>query len=218
MTNELLSGPDSRKKMLEGINKAADAIAATIGPQGRNQILCEVIQVPLQNGGVKHQRVFSSTKDGVTTSRSIVHPDVQMEAGNMILKDVCEKTVQSCGDATSSSAVLFRGLATRCEAVLGEGVNPYDLKKGVELACERVVQFIAEKSQPLHGGERMKQIAIISANNDVALGTVISDVTDAVGADGIIQVVRSNSNETFFTKSAGSQISEGFVSPHFVNI
>jgi len=98
MTNELLSGPQSRIKILKGIDETTKAIATTAGPQGRNQILCEVMPVPLQNGGVKHQRVFSSTKDGVTVSRSITHPDVQMEAGGIMVKDVCERTVEDSGD------------------------------------------------------------------------------------------------------------------------
>ena len=187
MTNELLSGPESRKKILEGINKTTDAIAITIGPQGRNQILCEVVPVPLQNGGVRHQKVFSSTKDGVTVSRSITHPDTQMEAGGMMVKDVCERTVAESGDGTSSAASLFRGLVTRCEKALASNINPYDLKKGMELGCQRVVEFIAEKSKPLEG-DRMRQIAIISANNDEKLGGIIAEVTNLVGADGIIQV------------------------------
>ena len=217
MTNELLSGPESRKKILEGINKTTDAIAITIGPQGRNQILCEVVPVPLPNGGVRHQKMFSSTKDGVTVSRSITHPDTQMEAGGMMVKDVCERTVAESGDGTSSAASLFRGLVARCEEALESGINPYDLKKGMELCCQRVVEFIAEKSKPLEG-DRMKQIAIISANNDEKLGATIAEVTNLVGADGIIHVVRSQTNETYSTKSPGTQISEGFVSPHFVNV
>lgn len=213
-TDILLEGPESRSKILEGIRKVSKAVGSTIGPQGRTIILSDVYPVKLQNGGVKHERRYGSTKDGVTVCKAIVLPDLQERAGGVMTQDVCGKTVQETGDGTSASAVQFYELCRRLEDELSLGKNPMDLKKGIEIGCNRVVEYIKENSKPLEG-DRLRQIAYISSNNDEPLGKVISSAIESVGADGIIIVESGKSNETYFKRTKGTEIMEGFVSPLF---
>lgn len=206
MQRELLYGFESRHKVKIGIDKAADAIKVTYGGAGRTVIIEKMIGWPV------------ITKDGVTVAKSIELKDRVENMGAMLIKEVASKTVDISGDGTTCATLLTQTIITLgMRAIESYHVNPMDLKRGIEKAVAAVVTKLKHYATPADSSERLKQIATISANNDVEIGSIISRAIEKVGRDGVVEVEESKSNETTIEIVEGLQFDKGFISPYFIN-
>lgn len=202
MSKQLLFNEDARRKIQEGINVVANAVKVTLGPKGRNVVLD-------QEYGQPH-----ITKDGVSVAREIELKDKYQNVGVKLIKSVASKTVNDVGDATTTSTVLTQAIINEGLKNVTAGANPMDLKRGIDMAVEKVVKYIKETAVPID--DRIAQVATISANNDEEIGNLISDAVNQVGRDGIITVEESNGTETYIKVNEGIQFNTGFLSPYFI--
>lgn len=202
MNKQLLFNEDARRKIQEGINVVANAVKVTLGPKGRNVVLD-------QEYGQPH-----ITKDGVSVAREIELKDKYQNVGVKLIKSVASKTVNDVGDATTTSTVLTQAIINEGLKNVTAGANPMDLKRGIDMAVEKVVKYIKETAIPVDG--RIAQVATISANNDEEIGNLIADAVNQVGRDGIITVEESNGTETYIKVNEGIQFNTGFLSPYFI--
>lgn len=198
-------GNDIRFSLLKGVDKLADAVKATLGPQGRNVI----IERPYGDPHI--------TKDGVTVARSITLKDPYERLGSQMVKAVASKSNDSVGDGTTSATVIAQGILQKGLEATNKGANSVELKKGIDSAIENVVKVIQEKyTKQITNEEEVKQIATISANNDTSLGELVSSAIDTVGKDGVVYVEESSSYKTELTLVDGMELDTGFISPYFV--
>ena len=202
MNKQLLFNEDARRKIQEGINVVANAVKVTLGPKGRNVVLD-------QEYGQPH-----ITKDGVSVAKEIELKDRYQNVGVKLIKSVASKTVNDVGDATTTSTVLTQAIINEGLKNVTAGANPMDLKRGIDMAVEKVVKYIKETAIPVDG--KIAQVATISANNDEEIGNLISDAVNQVGRDGIITVEESNGTETYIKVNEGIQFNTGFLSPYFI--
>ena len=202
MNKQLLFNEDARRKIQEGINVVANAVKVTLGPKGRNVVLD-------QEYGQPH-----ITKDGVSVAREIELKDKYQNVGVKLIKSVASKTVNDVGDATTTSTVLTQAIINEGLKNVTAGANPMDLKKGIDMAVEKVVKYIRSASTPVDS--RIAQVATISANNDEEIGNLIAEAVEKVGRDGIITVEESNGTETYIKVNEGIQFNTGFLSPYFI--
>ena len=202
MNKQLLFNEDARRKIQEGINVVANAVKVTLGPKGRNVVLD-------QEYGQPH-----ITKDGVSVAREIELKDKYQNVGVKLVKSVASKTVNDVGDATTTSTVLTQAIINEGLKNVTAGANPMDLKRGIDMAVEKVVKYIKETAIPVDG--KIAQVATISANNDEEIGNLIADAVNQVGRDGIITVEESNGTETYIKVNEGIQFNTGFLSPYFI--
>jgi chaperonin GroEL len=202
MNKQLLFNEDARRKIQEGINVVANAVKVTLGPKGRNVVLD-------QEYGQPH-----ITKDGVSVAREIELKDKYQNVGVKLIKSVASKTVNDVGDATTTSTVLTQAIINEGLKNVTAGANPMDLKRGIDMAVEKVVKYIKETAIPVDG--KIAQVATISANNDEEIGKLIADAVNQVGRDGIITVEESNGTETYIKVNEGIQFNTGFLSPYFI--
>ena len=202
MNKQLLFNEDARRKIQEGINVVANAVKVTLGPKGRNVVLD-------QEYGQPH-----ITKDGVSVAREIELKDKYQNVGVKLIKSVASKTVNDVGDATTTSTVLTQAIINEGLKNVTAGANPMDLKRGIDMAVEKVVKYIKETAVPVDG--KIAQVATISANNDEEIGNLIADAVNQVGRDGIITVEESNGTETYIKVNEGIQFNTGFLSPYFI--
>lgn len=202
MNKELLFNEDARRKIQEGINVVANAVKVTLGPKGRNVILD-------QEYGQPH-----ITKDGVSVAKEIELKDKYQNVGVKLIKSVASKTVNDVGDATTTSTVLTQAIINEGLKNVTAGANPMDLKKGIDLAVEEVVEVIKTIAIPVDG--KIAQVATISANNDETIGNLIAEAVDKVGRDGIITIEEAKGTETYIQVNEGIQFNTGFLSPYFI--
>lgn len=202
MNKMLLFNEDARRKIQEGINVVANAVKVTLGPKGRNVVLD-------QEYGQPH-----ITKDGVSVAKEIELKDRYQNVGVKLIKSVASKTVNDVGDATTTSTVLTQAIINEGLKNVTAGANPMDLKRGIDMAVEKVVKYIKETAIPVDG--KIAQVATISANNDEEIGNLIADAVNQVGRDGIITVEESNGTETYIKVNEGIQFNTGFLSPYFI--
>lgn len=202
MNKMLLFNEDARRKIQEGINVVANAVKVTLGPKGRNVVLD-------QEYGQPH-----ITKDGVSVAKEIELKDRYQNVGVKLIKSVASKTVNDVGDATTTSTVLTQAIINEGLKNVTAGANPMDLKRGIDMAVEKVVTYIKETAIPVDG--KIAQVATISANNDEEIGNLIADAVNQVGRDGIITVEESNGTETYIKVNEGIQFNTGFLSPYFI--
>lgn len=202
MNKMLLFNEDARRKIQEGINVVANAVKVTLGPKGRNVILD-------QEYGQPH-----ITKDGVSVAKEIELKDKYQNVGVKLIKSVANKTVHDVGDATTTSTVLTQAIINEGLKNVTAGANPMDLKKGIDLAVQKVVEFIRHLAVPVD--DKIKQIATISANNDEVIGNLIAEAVDKVGHDGIITIEEAKGTETYIQVNEGIQFNTGFLSPYFI--
>jgi chaperonin GroEL len=203
---DLVFGEDARKKLKSGVDKLADAVSVTLGPRGRNVIL---------------ERGFGSshiTKDGVSVANEVYLKDPVENIGAQIVRDVADKTAKEAGDGTTTSTVLARSIVTEGMRAMSAGMNPMEVKKGIDKATSFVTSFIQSIATPVNSAEELVQIATISANGDEQIGSLIKEAVDAVGKEGVIAVEQNlaNSIETVLETAKGTQFPSGLLSPYFV--
>ena len=205
MAKQLLYTDDARKKLLSGAEKLAKAVGVTLGPTGRNVIINKSFGGP------------TVTKDGVTVSKEIELPDPFENMGAKLVNAVAQKTSDTAGDGTTTATVLALSIYQEGLRNITAGANPTAVKKGIEKAVEKCVEFIdGTLRKTLSKKEEMEQVASISANNDPAVGKLMADAMDKVGKDGVITIEEGKTAETQLEFVEGMQFDKGYISPYFV--
>ena len=197
-------GPDARQKLVTGIDKIADAVVATLGPNGRNVVISKPGQTP------------QSTKDGVTVAKSISLEEPTEELGVQMLKQAAIKTADKAGDGTTTSTLLAREIVKNGLKRLDDGANAVDIKRGIDHAVEQVIHHLTPFQQDISSQEQLEQVATISANNDVTVGKLISQAMEKVGREGVVHIEESKTGETYLETVEGMQFDRGYKSPYFV--
>ena len=197
-------GPEARKKLTEGIDKMADAVVATLGPNGRNVVISKPNEYP------------QSTKDGVTVAKSISLEDPVEELGVQMLKQAAIKTADNAGDGTTTATLLAREMINMGLKKLNDGANAVDIKKGIDKGVEFIVEDLRKNSEEIASQDQLEQIATISANNDETVGKLISTAMEKVGRDGVVHIEESKTGETYLETVEGMQFDRGYKSPYFV--
>jgi chaperonin GroEL len=196
-------GPDARKQLVAGIDKLADAVVATLGPNGRNVVIA--------NNGVPQ-----STKDGVTVAKNVSLEDPIEELGVQMVKQAAINTANSAGDGTTTSTLLAREMVKAGLSHLNNGVNAVEIKRGIDTAVKQVVEQLRSNAEDISSEEQLEQIATISANNDPEVGKLIATAMQKVGREGVVYIEESKSSETYLETVEGLQFDRGFKSPYFV--
>ena len=197
-------GPEARKKMIDGIDKLADAVTATLGPNGRNVVIA--------NGGIPQ-----STKDGVTVAKSITLEDPIEELGVQLVKQAAIKTADNAGDGTTTSTLLAREMAKQGLKYLNHGENAVEIKRSIDKSVKEVINYIHDHiKEDISNEEQLKQIATISANNDPEVGELIATAMEKVGREGVVFIEESKNGETYLETVEGMQFDRGYKSPYFV--
>jgi len=205
MDKKISFSDKARKELLSGVNQLADAVVATLGPSGRNAIIEQNIGNPV------------STKDGVTVAKSIELEDRVENIGAQLVKQASIKTAEQAGDGTTTSTLLARELYKQGLKVMTEGANAVEVKRGIEEAVDKVIDYLEnDLSKEITDEEQLKQVATISANNDIEVGELIYTAMDKVGRDGVITIEESRTGETYLETVEGMQFSRGYKSPYFV--
>merc|ERR1712157_655758 len=197
-------GVEGRAAMLRGVDLLADAVQVTLGPKGRNAIIAQPYGAP------------KITKDGVTVAKSIDLEDKFEDMGAQLIKSVASKTNDVAGDGTTTATVLARAIyAEGCKAAAA-GLNPQDLRRGINLAVDSVVETLTEISRPITSKEEIAQVGTISANSDVEVGTLISDAMERVGKEGVITVQDGKTLDDELEVVEGMKFERGYISPYFI--
>lgn len=204
MAKEIIYGEQARKGLQEGVNKLANAVKTTLGPKGKNVIYTST-------GGEEQ-----ITKDGVTVAKRISLPDQLEDKGCQIVKQVASKSNDLAGDGTTTSTVLVQAIVNEGMKQLTRGLNPTMVKKGIDLACSMVVEFLKENSTQIKL-EDIYNIAMISANNDEEIGNIVFDAFQKVGLAGYISVTESAGRNTYSEITNGISFDRGYLSPAFIN-
>jgi len=204
MSKIISFGPEARKQLVNGVNKLADAVTATLGPNGRNVVYTD-------NGEVK------STKDGVSVAKSITLEDPIEELGVQMVKQAAIKTADSAGDGTTTSTLLAREMIISGVEYLNNGVNAVEIKRGIDKAVKEVTAFIRENiKEDISSEDQLEQIATISANNDTEIGKLIATAMKKVGREGVVHIEESKSGDTHLETVEGMQFDRGYKSHFFV--
>jgi chaperonin GroEL len=196
---------DARHKMLEGVNILANAVKATLGPKGRNVVLERSFGAP------------TVTKDGVSVAKEIELKDKFQNMGAQMVKEVASKTSDVAGDGTTTATVLAQAIVREGMKFVAAGMNPMDLKRGVDLAVAAVVEEVKTLSKPTTTSKEIAQVGAISANADENIGKIISDAMDKVGKEGVITVEDGKSLQNELEVVEGMQFDRGYLSPYFIN-
>ena len=203
MAKQIIYGEQARQTVLRGINKMADAVKVTLGPRGRNVILGKAYGAP------------TITKDGVTVAREIDLKDRLENMGAQMAREVASKTSDLAGDGTTTATVLAQAIFREGVKHVVSGVNPMDIKRGIDRAVEVVTAELKKMSKPV-SGNMVAQVGTISANNDVPIGKVIAEAMEKVGKDGVITVEEAQTIDTSLEIVEGMQFDRGYLSPYFV--
>jgi chaperonin GroEL len=206
MSKIVESGPETRKKIIKGINKLADIVSSTLGPNGRNVVYND------EYGNIV------STKDGVSIAKKIRDFEDPIEdLGAQMIKQSAIKTGDSAGDGTTTSTVLAQNIINLSTKYINNGSNATEVKRGIDDAVSQVVKFLKKNiSTEIGSKEQIEQIATISANNDESIGKIMNVAMDKVGREGIITIEESRTGETYLETVEGMQFSRGYKSPYFV--
>src|SRR6476659_6658526 len=201
----VLFSVDARAKVLRGVNILADAVKVTLGPKGRNVVLEKSWGAP------------NVTKDGVTVANEIELPDKFENMGAQMVKEVASKTSDVAGDGTTTATVLAQAIVREGMKFVASGMNPMDLKRGIDKAVLAVVEELKKISKPCSNSKEIAQVGSISANSDTDVGKIISDAMDKVGKEGVITVEDGKSLENELDLVEGMQFDRGYLSPYFIN-
>ena len=203
MYKEVLFNEDARDKIVKGVNMVADAVASTLGPKGQNVIFEESAYPTI-------------TKDGVTVAQQVFLQDKFQNMGVMMTREAAENTNREAGDGTTSTVVLLREIVNEGHKHVVAGMNPILLKRGMDAALEQVLEALEEESREIKTQEEKKDIATISANNDVELGTLIADVIEETGTNGVVTVTNSSGMKTEVEYVKGTKLDRGYASHLFM--
>ena len=195
---------DARDRMLRGIDTLAHAVRVTLGPKGRNVVLDKSYGAP---------RI---TKDGVTVAKEIELEDKFENMGAQMVREVASKTSDQAGDGTTTATVLAHAIVREGAKAVAAGMNPMDLKRGVDLAVEAVVADLQKNSKKVTSNEEIAQVGTISANGDAEIGRFLADAMKKVGNEGVITVEEAKSLETELEVVEGMQFDRGYISPYFI--
>ena len=195
---------DARDRMLAGVDTLANAVKVTLGPKGRNVVIDKAFGAP---------RI---TKDGVTVAKEIELADKFENMGAQMVREVASKTNDLAGDGTTTATVLAQAIVREGAKSVAAGMNPMDLKRGIDLAVEAVVADIAKRSAKIKKNSEIAQVGTISANGDAEVGNMIAEAMDKVGNEGVITVEEAKSLDTELSVVEGMQFDRGYLSPYFV--
>jgi len=195
---------EARTKLKKGVDKLANAVKVTLGPKGRNVILEKKFGAP------------TVTKDGVSVAKEIELEDAVENMGAQMVREVASKTSDIAGDGTTTATVLAQAIYREGLKNVTAGANPMDLKRGIDLAVKKIVDYLKTISRDVEGKNEIAQVGSISANNDKSIGDLISDAMEKVGKDGVITVEEAKGTETGLEVVEGMQFDRGYLSPYFV--
>ncbi len=195
---------EARSALLKGVDKLANAVKVTLGPKGRNVLLEKKFGAP------------TVTKDGVTVAKEIELEDPVENMGAQMVKEVASKTSDVAGDGTTTATVLAQAIFREGLKYVASGANPMDLKRGIDMSVEKIVEGLKELSQPIKDNKEIAQVGSISANNDQKVGDLIAEAMEKVGKDGVITVEEAKGTETTVEVVEGMQFDRGYLSPYFV--
>ncbi len=195
---------EARTKLKKGVDQLADAVKVTLGPKGRNVVIDKKFGAP------------TVTKDGVTVAKEIELEDPIENMGAQMVREVASKTSDVAGDGTTTATVLAQAIFAEGLKNVTAGANPMDLKRGIDLAVEAVVNNLKKISKPVETSQEIEQVGAISANNDLSIGKIIAEAMDKVGKDGVITVEEAKGTETTLEVVEGMQFDRGYLSPYFV--
>ena len=202
---ELKFGGDARHLMLQGVNLLTDAVAVTLGPKGRNVVIEKSFGAP------------TITKDGVSVAKEIELKDKYMNMGAQMVKEVASKTSDIAGDGTTTATVLARSMLTEGIKAVAAGMNPMDLKRGMDIAVKSIVEQLVKLSKPCADDKAIAQVGTISANSDDSIGNIIAEAMGKVGKEGVITVEDGSGLENELEIVEGMQFDRGYLSPYFIN-
>jgi len=202
---EVKFGDSARKKMLTGVNVLADAVKATLGPKGRNVIIEKSFGAP------------TITKDGVSVAKEIELKDRFENMGAQLVKDVASRANDDAGDGTTTATVLAQAIVNEGYKAVAAGMNPMDLKRGIDKATIAIVAELKNLSKPCADTKAIAQVGTISANSDSSIGDIIAQAMEKVGKEGVITVEEGSGLENELSVVEGMQFDRGYLSPYFVN-
>ncbi|EMV4211996.1 chaperonin GroEL [Escherichia coli] len=198
-------GEDARARMVRGVNVLANAVKATLGPKGRNVVLEKSFDAP------------TITKDGVSVAKEIELADKFENMGAQMVKEVASKTSDNAGDGTTTATVLAQALIREGMKAVAAGMNPMDLKRGIDKAVTSAVEELKKISKPCSTSKEIAQVGSISANSDTDIGELIAKAMDKVGKEGVITVEEGSGLENELDVVEGMQFDRGYLSPYFIN-
>ena len=201
---EVRFGGDARARMIRGVDILANSVKVTLGPKGRNVVLDKSYGSP---------RI---TKDGVTVAKEIELSDKFENMGAQLVREVATRTSDSAGDGTTTATVLAQAIVREGAKSVAAGMNPMDLKRGIDLAAEMVIEELRDRSKKVSTSEEIAQVGTVSANGDKTIGDMIAKAMDKVGKDGVITVEEAKSMDTELEVVEGMQFDRGYLSPYFV--
>ncbi|MCF7201916.1 chaperonin GroEL [Pseudomonas oligotrophica] len=202
---EVKFGDSARKKMLVGVNVLADAVKATLGPKGRNVVLEKSFGAP------------TITKDGVSVAKEIELKDRFENMGAQLVKDVASKANDEAGDGTTTATVLAQAIVNEGLKAVAAGMNPMDLKRGIDKATVAIVAELKSLAKPCTDSKAIAQVGTISANSDESIGQIIAEAMERVGKEGVITVEEGSGFENELSVVEGMQFDRGYLSPYFIN-
>ena len=202
---EVKFADDARQRMLHGVNILANAVKVTLGPKGRNVVLEKSFGAP------------TITKDGVSVAKEIELTDKFENMGAQMVKEVSSQTSDVAGDGTTTATVLAQAMVREGLKAVAAGMNPMDLKRGIDKAVHSAVDFLADMSKPCADSKAIAQVGTISANADENIGNIIAEAMDKVGKEGVITVEEGSGLENELDVVEGMQFDRGYLSPYFVN-
>ena len=202
---DVFFGDRARNGMLEGVNILADAVKATLGPKGRNVILEKSFGAP------------TVTKDGVSVAKEIELQDRFQNMGAQMLKEVASQASDAAGDGTTTATVLAQSIVNEGLKAVAAGMNPMDLKRGIDKAVAAAVEAVSGMSTPCEDNNAIAQVGTISANSDTSVGEIIAEAMDKVGKEGVITVEEGSGLENELDVVEGMQFDRGYLSPYFIN-
>jgi chaperonin GroEL len=195
---------DARERMLRGVDILANAVKVTLGPKGRNVVLDKSFGAP---------RI---TKDGVTVAKEIELADKFENMGAQMVREVAQKTADQAGDGTTTATVLAQAIVREGVKAVAAGMNPMDLKRGIDLAVDRIVDDLKKRSRKLTNNDEIAQVGTVSANGDKSIGKMLAEAMKKVGNEGVITVEEAKTAETELDVVEGMQFDRGYVSPYFI--
>src|SRR6201747_709717 len=204
-SKDVVFGDAARAKMVEGVNILANAVKVTLGPKGRNVVLERSFGAP------------TVTKDGVSVAKEIELKDKLQNMGAQMVKEVASKTSDNAGDGTTTATVLAQAIVREGMKYVAAGMNPMDLKRGIDKAVTALVEELKKQSKPTTTSKEIAQVGTISANSDEEVGRIIADAMDKVGKEGVITVEDGKSLNSELEVVEGMQFDRGYLSPYFIN-